>query len=157
MKNWKKILIMAAVPLMFLSCDEDDKHDDRNESDFKGTVTVNNGAFTMNNIKVETEYTDATSGCTIEIDDVSFSDKMPVTMDMTIKGVKFSVENGDTILTGANLNPEIEIGDRDMFNLFPIETLTGRATKSGLVLDINGKYQDTMSISIHYDGIRFKY
>ena len=160
MKNFKKLLLVAVAALSFAACgDDDDKKKDTtpkvNVSTFKGTFTVSWGNFSMDNNDVQTSCDDATKLCQIKLNSVTFSDKMPMQMDLVIDSVSFSANNGDTTLVGANLTPSAVMNGQTMNAGFPISAINGKISNGKLTLSLDGTYtQMSMNMTLGYEGTR---
>ena len=158
MKNLKKWLLVAVAVVSFAACGDDDDKDEKknavNTSSWVGSMTVNPENFKVDELEVTTTCTDKTKTCKIEMKQVKFASAMPHQLDIIIDGVSFSVSNGDTILTGANIasqyNKEGELADAG----YLVSSVNGKISNGKITADIDGTYRGSMQINFSYEGTR---
>ncbi len=144
MKKVNKFLALLAMTALFAGCNNEDPQNDGSQesgqaTSYVGTMVVvqkDETNFTQQNVVVDYEITDA-DGLVLTFNQVSFSPKMPVKLDMAIKNVQY-VENGEiTSFTGTDIIPYAMGG--------PFE--------AHIVTNLSGTIQDgTMSLSMTCGG-----
>lgn len=145
----KKVGFLLATMLIFslFGCSDDDKTRDEvvvEDGKYTGTLKVDqkDGTFyTQENVSVE--VTVGENDVEIKLFQVSFSERMPVALDMTISGITFTqVEEGLSI-TGDNIIPQALGG---AFPAYLITGMTGGITPETLTFDlICGEYPLTFT------------
>lgn len=145
MKVKQLLLLSLALFFMFTSCEQPyEKEQSVHEGNFKGNVTVTNGDgegidYVRNDVEAElTLNTERQGTCNVLLKKVSFSSKMPVTIDMTIAYINIDQDgnlSGDSIVPWAGLFGE--------YPKYTIRNLKGKVSYdsegSPLTLDIDMK------------------
>ena len=109
----KKFLfgLMTALT-MFAACSKDDDNKDVTVEDnsFVGTVTVVEPHFTASDIKVSVTPIEGTKTMDIKLFEVKFNERMPMTVDLTIPKVSYTVEGNTINFFGENIIPTMGAG-----------------------------------------------
>ncbi|MBR1627205.1 MAG: hypothetical protein IJ681_08690 [Bacteroidales bacterium] len=159
MNNLKKILLIAVAVLSFAACGNDNEENKKNKdtvnsSLWVGNLTVTPENFQLDSLVVKTTCTSKTNTCKIEMNKVKFASAMPHQLDIIIDGVSFSVSNGDTILSGANIasqyDKEGELADAG----YLISSINGKISNGKLTATVEGTYKNTRQINFLYEGTR---
>lgn len=149
MKKVNKFLAFLAVAGMFVGCGDDEPTKGEpevqdNGISYAGTMVVvqqDETTYTQENVVVDYEITD-TAGLVLTFNQVAFSSKMPIKIDMTLTNVQYE-KNSETIsFTGDGIVP-IAMGGP-----FPKYTVTNL---SGTV------QEETMSLSMNCGGYPVTY
>lgn len=163
MKNLKKLLLVAIATLSFVACG--DKKDDKKEqneqtltenvSNWQGTLILIPAVSELDNLEVKTTCSNAKKTCKIEMKQVKFAQQMPYKLDIIIDNVSFSVNKGDTILTGADIESQyIKEGQLKEAG-YKVNTIRGKIKNGKIYFDVEGKYKMMqMDISFNYNGVR---
>jgi len=104
----KRIAFILIASLMaFCACEKDPVYEPFDDADYRGVVTVEYQGvnYDNNNISVEVDVDDATGTLTIDLYQIKFVPQMPVTVDVTIPGVKYSEAEGVLTFSGDNIIP----------------------------------------------------
>lgn len=142
MKTNKLFALLAAVllPLAVVSCgtDEPDEILPDPTGELVGSFSIVNSdgsTFSMDAIKAGYEIAEGTVDITLY--EISFSPRMPMTLDMTIPGVKCSKVSGGYSLSADSITPTA-LGKP--FPNYMVTGLSGSLTDTGLTLkmDIGG-------------------
>ena len=143
-------VLLAAAGMLFVACDKDDNKNEEPQNEtltnetFQGTLVVDQtdgSAYTQENVKVGCAITD-TAGMVLTFNQVSFSEKMPVKLDITIPHVEYTVNAGIYTLSGNNIVPLAMGGE------FPKYTIT----------NLSGTIQDgTLSVSMNCGSSPLKF
>lgn len=141
--NMKRILpalFAAALSLAPVACGTDEPEVVLPETtgELTGSFSIVNSdgtTFAMDNIRSDYEILDGTVDITLY--EISFSPRMPMTLDMTIPGVKISQVSGGYSLSADSIVP-LALGRP--FEQYMVTKLTGTLTTTGLSLkmDIGG-------------------
>lgn len=141
--NMKRILpalFAAALSLAPVACGTDEPEVVLPETtgELTGSFSIVNSdgtTFAMDNIRSDYEILDGTVDITLY--EISFSPRMPMTLDMTIPGVKLSQVSGGYSLSADSIVP-LALGRP--FEQYMVTDLTGTLTTTGLSLkmDIGG-------------------
>lgn len=141
--NMKRILpalFAAALSLAPVACGTDEPEVVLPETtgELTGSFSIVNSdgtTFAMDNIRSDYEILDGTVDITLY--EISFSPRMPMTLDMTIPGVKISQVSGGYSLSADSIVP-LALGRP--FEQYMVNKLTGTLTTTGLSLkmDIGG-------------------
>lgn len=141
--NMKRILpalFAAALSLAPVACGTDEPEVVLPETtgELTGSFSIVNSdgtTFAMDNIRSDYEILDGTVDITLY--EISFSPRMPMTLDMTIPGVKISQVSGGYSLSADSIVP-LALGRP--FEQYMVTDLTGTLTTTGLSLkmDIGG-------------------
>ncbi|MBO6118075.1 MAG: hypothetical protein J6P44_05975 [Bacteroidales bacterium] len=152
MKNYKKLLLVAVAALSFAACGDDDDDDKKGGNDqqtevtnnvnvsvFNGESKIDNPAFSIDDVDVQTTCVDSTKTCDVLMQNVTFSEGMKQgmgLMDFAMNGVSFAVQNGDTVLTGANIEPEAFMHGQSAGSAgYVITSINGKITKGELTFE----------------------
>ena len=140
--------VLIAAGMMFVACD---KNDDKNETPetltnqtYVGTLTVDQTdgtTYTQENVTVGIAITD-TAGMVLTFNQVSFSERMPVKIDMTIPHIEYTANGVNYTISGNNIVPLAMGGE------FPKYTITNL---SGTIAD------GTLSVSMNCGGFPTKF
>lgn len=112
MKKVNKFLALLAMAGMFVGCGSDEPTNDEpqvldNEISYVGTMAVvqqDETTYIQENVIVDYEITE-TEGLVLTFNQVSFSSKMPVKIDMILNNVQYEA-NGKTVsFTGEGIVP----------------------------------------------------
>lgn len=135
MRRYLNILLMATA-MVFAACDKDDENNDDNglsmigeKGVWAGTMSVtqdDNSVFTQADVCVDVECID-NDYLRIVMNQVKFSEKMPIQLDMTIDSIKYVLCDGGLEFGGNNIVPQAMGGP---FPQYTITGLTGK-TKDG--------------------------
>ena len=138
MKQLFTVLIVAGM--MFVACD---KNDDKNETPetltnqtYVGTLTVDQTdgtTYTQENVTVGLATTD-TAGMVLTFNQVSFSERMPVKIDMTIPHIEYTANGANYTLSGNNIVPLAMGGE---FPKYTITNLSGTIADGALSVSMN--------------------
>lgn len=141
--NMKRILpalFAAVLSLALVACrtDEPEVVLPETTGELTGSFSIVNSdgtTFAMDNIRSDYEILDGTVDITLY--EISFSPRMPMTLDMTIPGVKISQVSGGYSLSADSVVPLAL--DRP-FEQYMVTKLSGTLTTTGLSLkmDIGG-------------------
>ena len=141
--NMKRILLAlfaAALSLAQVACGTDEPEVILPETtgELTGSFSIVNSdgtTFAMDNIRSDYEILDGTVDITLY--EISFSPRMPMTLDMTIPGVKLSQVSGSYSLSADSIVP-LALGRP--FEQYMVTKLSGTLTTTGLSLkmDIGG-------------------
>lgn len=141
--NMKRILpalFAAALSLAPVACGTDEPEVVLPETtgELTGSFSIVNSdgtTFAMDNIRSDYEILDGTVDITLY--EISFSPRMPMTLDMTIPGVKISQVSGGYSLSADSIVP-LALGRP--FEQYMVTKLSGTLTTTGLSLkmDIGG-------------------
>ena len=105
--------VLLAAGMLFVACD---KNDDKNETlenetmtnqSFKGTLIVDltdGSAYTQEDVTVDYAITD-TAGFVLTFNQVSFSPRMPMKLDMSIPNVSYVIVGSEITLAGNGIVP----------------------------------------------------
>jgi len=128
MGKMKIVLLAALVVVAFASCDkEDDQKEETVEvvsETYVGSMSVNQNDgtfFTMDSVSIDVTPKDGDSTVTILMHAVTFSDLMPVSLDITVNGIAYTSTTTEVNLSGNNIIP-IAMGGE-----FPAYTITNFA------------------------------
>lgn len=147
-----KILLMALCATLFIACDDDD--DDKKtdpvvveDGTYSGTLTVdqNDGTFYVQKNTTVALTFDEKGMAEVEMRQVSFSEGMPVKLDMTIPGITVAESESGVAFSGDNIIP-IAMGGE--FPRYKIVGLSGSATPSTIVL-----IMDCGGFPLKFEGI----
>ena len=139
----KIIFLLAAVTLFAVACDKNDDGKGTDDTDpvgaeyetYAGTLTVdqNDGTiFTKESVTITVAF-DGEGKAVVKMLQVKFSDKMPMTLDMTIPGIT-AVETADGVeLSGDGIVPEAMGGP---FSAYTITELEGTVTPSAISFEM---------------------
>lgn len=135
-KNVFFILFFTA--LILCGCTKSDKNEDivPQNGDYIGTLTVdqNDGTiYTDSDIAVEI-IINADTSLDIIMKEVKFSSKMPVTLDMTIKNVQYTINGKVMVLSGTDLIPWAMGGE---FPRYTITDLTGSISNQDITMEMS--------------------
>lgn len=140
MKRILPTLFAAALSLAPVACGTDEPEVVLPETtgELTGSFSIVNSdgtTFAMDNIRSDYEILDGTVDITLY--EISFSPRMPMTLDMTIPGVKLSQVSGGYSLSADSIVP-LALGRP--FEQYMVTDLTGTLTTTGLSLkmDIGG-------------------
>lgn len=140
MKRILQALFAAALSLALVACGTDEPEVVLPETtgELTGSFSIVNSdgtTFAMDNIRSDYEILDGTVDITLY--EISFSPRMPMTLDMTIPGVKISQVSGGYSLSADSIVP-LALGRP--FEQYMVTDLTGTLTTTGLSLkmDIGG-------------------
>ncbi len=132
MRRYLNILLMATA-MVFIACDKDDENNDDNERFFireiytwGGTMSVtqdDSSVFTQADVLVDVDFFDK-DYLRIVMNQVKFSEKMPIQLDMTIDSIKYVVGDENLEFGGNNIVPQAMGGP------FPQYTITGFTGKT---------------------------
>ena len=132
--------VLIAAGMMFVACD---KNDDKNETPetltnqtYEGTLTVDQTdgtTYTQENVTVGFAITD-TAGMVLTLNQVSFSERMPVKIDMTIPHIEYTANGANYTLSGNNIVPLAMGGD---FPKYTITNLSGTIADGALSVSMN--------------------
>ena len=144
MKHVNKFLALLAMAIMFVGCNDDEptqqEPQGQNEQiSYVGTMVVvqkDQTTYTQESVAVDYEITD-TAGLVLTFNQVAFSPKMPVKIDMILTNVQHEESVETTSFSGDSIVP-IAMG-----GLFPQYTVT---SLSGTI------QQGTMSLSMTCGG-----
>lgn len=141
-----KFLFIAVIVLLITACDDDKKNEEVTVTDgtYKGTLIVDQNDdtfYTQENVTVILNT--GTDNAEIKMMQVSFSSKMPVTLDMTIPSITKAEVIDGLQLSGDNIIPLAMGGE---FPRYTITGMTGKATPQVLALQFTcGEYPLTFS------------
>lgn len=140
MKRIFQALFAAALSLAPVACGTDEPEVVLPEptGELTGSFSIVNSdgtTFSMDAIRSDYEILDGTVDITLY--EISFSPRMPMTLDMTIPGVKISQVSGGYSLSADSIVP-LALGRP--FEQYMVTKLTGTLTTTGLSLkmDIGG-------------------
>lgn len=140
MKRILPTLFAAALSLAVVACGTGEPEVVLPETtgELTGSFSIVNSdgaTFAMDNIRSDYEILDGTVDITLY--EISFSPRMPMTLDMTIPGVKISQVSGGYSLSADSIVP-LALGRP--FEQYMVTNLTGTLTTTGLSLkmDIGG-------------------
>ena len=141
MKQFKFLAALLIAGATLAACDKDDKNDEptpaeTTSSSFKGTLIVdqNDGTnYTQENVVVDYAITD-TAGFALTFYQVSFSERMPVKLDMTIPNVSYVMIGSEITLAGNKIVPLAMGGE---FPKYTITNLTGTIADGTLSVSMN--------------------
>lgn len=140
MKRILQALFAAALSLAPVACGTDEPEVVLPETtgELTGSFSIVNSdgaTFAMDNIRSDYEILDGTVDITLY--EISFSPRMPMTLDMTIPGVKLSQVSGGYSLSAESIVP-LALGRP--FEQYMVTKLTGTLSTTGLSLkmDIGG-------------------
>ena len=132
--------VLIAAGMMFVACD---KNDDKNETPetltnqtYVGTLTVDQTdgtTYTQENVTVGFAITD-TAGMVLTLNQVSFSERMPVKIDMTIPHIEYTANGVNYTLSGNNIVPLAMGGE---FPKYTITNLSGTIADGALSVSMN--------------------
>ena len=132
--------VLIAAGMMFVACD---KNDDKNETPetvtnqtYTGTLTVDQTdgtTYTQENVTVGLATTD-TAGMVLTLNQVSFSERMPVKIDMTIPHIEYTANGVNYTLSGNNIVPLAMGGE---FPKYTITNLSGTIVDGALSVSMN--------------------
>ena len=154
MMNMKKIFmfLMVAAMLLPISCTkEKEKMESPSLSgayEYSGKMTVTAGGVenVSDNVLVEARIDEKAQTLDILFYKVKFVPQMPISLDVTVSGVKFSVSDGSMKFSGDGIVPLS--GGTVPFPKYTVTSLTGTLSDSGLYLSLNfGDYP------VSYTGI----
>ncbi|MBQ9253595.1 MAG: hypothetical protein IJ213_08100 [Bacteroidales bacterium] len=110
MKNLKKILLILVAVCAFAACGDDDNKKEKQPttvtSVFNGDVYVDEN-LTASGIDVEIKTNTKDKKCDILMNNVKFSENMPMAMNMGIEGLTYTISGSDTIATGTAIHPTV--------------------------------------------------
>ena len=142
MKHLKFMTALLAAGMLFAACD---KNDDKNETpenetvtsdSFVGTLIVNltDGTdYTQEDVMVDYAITD-TAGFVLTFNQVSFSPKMPMKLDMSIPNVSYVIAGSEITLAGDGIVP-LAMGKE--FPQYTITKLTGTIADGTMSVSMN--------------------
>lgn len=140
MKRIFQALFAATLSLALVACGTDEPEVVLPETtgELTGSFSIVNSdgtTFAMDNIRSDYEILDGTVDITLY--EISFSPRMPMTLDMTIPGVKISQVSGGYSLSAESIVP-LALGRP--FEQYMVTKLTGTLSTTGLSLkmDIGG-------------------
>jgi len=150
MKNLKFLFLLAVVPF-FAACssDDDDNNNGNNtaiieEGAYVGTLKVDQNDdtfYNQDNVKVEIEFDEGTAK--IIMHQVSFSERMPVKLDMTIPGVTANAITGGFEISGNNIVP---LAGGGQFAQYTITDMSGTITTAAISFELTcGAYPLTFT------------
>ena len=132
--------VLIAAGMMFVACD---KNDDKNETPetltnqtYVGTLTVDQTdgtTYTQENVTVGFAITD-TAGMVLTLNQASFSERMPVKIDMTIPHIEYTANGANYTLSGNNIVPLAMGGE---FPKYTITNLSGTIADGALSVSMN--------------------
>ncbi len=155
MKQFKFLAALLIAGATFAACDKDDKNDEPTPAEttsasFQGTLTVDQtdgSTYTQENVVVDYAITD-TAGFVLVFNQVSFSPKMPVKLDMTIPNVSYVMVGSEITLAGDKIVPLAMGGE---FPKYIITNLTGTIADGTLSVSMN-----CGSSPMKFDGTKSK-
>ncbi len=106
----KKILILFAVFGVLAACSDGDKKPQPEPLDqmlFSGTVSVNDDAFTQQDVRFELAPADEGRTVTLLMHETKFAERMPV-LDMSVPGIGWTGADGAFTLEAAEIIPEVD-------------------------------------------------
>jgi hypothetical protein len=102
----KKIAgILMILLLLIASCSNKNDEGESKDRIYRGTVSVNQNEVLYEQENVKVVFTLENGSVDIKMYQVSFSERMPVKLDMTISGVAATEKSGEYIITGDNIIP----------------------------------------------------
>ena len=157
MKNWKKVLLIAVAALTsvsFAACGDDEEEEVKGtvETTFVGKLGVSMADFSMDNVEGTVTYNNEDKTCKIVLKEVTFSKKMPMTMDLVIDGATYS--NGT--ISGSNIETQAIMNGTTMSAGFTIENLQGSLKDGKVKISAAGKYgrgaDSKQDLTVTYEG-----
>ena len=109
----KKLVFGLMIALtVFAACskDDDNKEVTVEDNSYVGTVTVVEPHFTASDIKVSVTPIEGTTTMDIKMFEVKFNERMPITVDLTIPKVSYTVEGNTINFSGENIIPTMGAG-----------------------------------------------
>jgi hypothetical protein len=100
----KFVGILIALSLFVVSCSKDDNGESKDRI-YRGTVSVDQNGVPYEQENVKVVFTLENGSVDIKMYQVSFSERMPVKLDMTISGVTATEKFGEYIITGDSIVP----------------------------------------------------
>ena len=144
----KKSLIILAAAICFAACNQNEPdHSEEQKTNFAaakyfealGTNNVSMENFSLDSVRVEAVVTSDTT-LDICLYQISFSPKMPVTIDMVIPHVTYTRTDNELKLSADNIAPTM--GGKP-FDKYTITQLNGYITPDSIVFTNNyGTYSD---------------
>lgn len=135
MRRYLNILLMS-IAMVFVACDKDDESNDDNSRSligekcvWVGTMSVtqdDNSVFTQTDVRVDVVYID-NDYLRMVMNQVKFSENMPIKLDMTIDSVKYILNDGYLEFNGNGIVPQAAGG---YFQQYTITNLTGNTNDS---------------------------
>lgn len=141
MKQFKFLAALLIAGATLAACDKDEKNDEPTPAEttsasFQGTLTVDQtdgSTYTQENVVVDYAITD-TAGFVLVFNQVSFSPKMPVKLDMTIPNVSYVMIGSEITLAGDKIVPLAMGGE---FPKYTITNLSGTIADGTLSVSMN--------------------
>lgn len=122
----KTVFLMLALAAILAGCEKSEKEDEvvkntPETTDYSGTLTVDasSGTFDTENIRVSFTSTEKADSASITLYQVKFSPRMPLTLDVTVPGIKVAKTEKGAILTCQRVVPLAMGGE------YPSYTVTG--------------------------------
>ena len=143
MKHLQFLATLLIAGTVFTACGSDDKKKDEpkpveetKSQSFQGVFSVQNSdgsTYTQEDVVVDYTISDD-KGLVLTFNQVSFSAKMPVKIDMEIPNVEYQNEDGKITLSGNNIVPFAMGGE---FPKYIITNLSGTVNDGTLSISMN--------------------
>ena len=150
MKHLKFMTALLAAGLTFAACDKDENETPEQQpvlekTSYVGTLMVdqnNSTTYVQDSVTIDCTPSED-KGLVITFNQVSFSERMPVKLDMDIPNVEYSEADGKITLSGNNIVPLAMGGE---FAKYTITNLTGNIAEGTISLSMKcGDYPLTFS------------
>lgn len=155
MKNLKKILLILVAVCAFAACGDDDNKKEKQPttvtSVFNGDVYVND-VNVVSNIDVNVKVYSKDKKCDVLMNNVKFSENMPMSLNMGIDGLTYTVSGSDTIATGTAIHPTVGGQAYTAYTLNNIECKFSKNELS-ITMDVASQHGD---MSMKFTGTRNK-
>ena len=132
LKLFFRMLLCSMALLSFAACSDDD--DSLFIEDgiiaYVGDVVVdqNDGTtYTAKDVKIDLTFYAVANTAEMLVKQVKFAEKMPIRLDMTVKGIDFTIAGSGITIVGNNIVPEAMGGP---FPAYTIINLSGKVTDS---------------------------
>ena len=134
--------VLLAAGMLFVACDKNDNKHETPENEtvtnqsFKGTLIVNltdGSDYTQEDVMVDYAITD-TAGFVLTFNQVSFSPRMPMKLDMSIPNVSYVIVGSEITLSGDGIVP-LAMGKE--FQQYTITKLTGTIAEGTMSVSMN--------------------
>ncbi len=130
-RNFFRILLCSVALFSLAACSKEEAPsfiDDGNTCYVGDIVVPGYGSnFTDKDIKVELTFNEADKTVDMLIKEVKFAEAMPLRLDMTVKGISYTVAGSKITIVGDNIVPEAMGGP---FEMYKITDLSGEVTAS---------------------------
>ncbi len=126
----------AVVALAFAACSDDDGNDDpvleKDLYSYYGNIVVDqtDGTFfTCENVKIDLAFDKENKTVKMVVNKVKFAEQMPVELDMTVEGLKYTIDGDDVHLVGNDIVPTAMGGP---FPAYTITNFVGEVELAGI-------------------------